>query len=74
MVARHGFEPRLTGPEPVVLPLNDRASALNMITVLRPFVNLNYRQLVKLLGDCGEGKYVNWRYENEQNYGGSTVC
>ena len=23
-VPRPGFEPRLTGPEPVVLPLNDR--------------------------------------------------
>lgn len=26
MAARHGFEPRLTGPEPVVLPLDERAA------------------------------------------------
>lgn len=25
VAARHGFEPRLTGPEPVVLPLDERA-------------------------------------------------
>ena len=26
MAARQGFEPRLTGPEPAVLPLDERAA------------------------------------------------
>ncbi len=74
MVARHGFEPRLTGPEPVVLPLNDRASALNMITVLQLFVNLNHSQFLIILDNNGDNIYVIWRYKHEQDYNGSAVC
>ncbi len=40
MVARLGLEPRLTGPEPVVLPLHHRASnarVVGMPTIIRFF-------------------------------------
>ena len=42
MVARLGVEPRLTGPEPVVLPLHHRAKIAGMVCMqtIRRFFNL----------------------------------